>query len=94
MEIPPCLSSFHSFFLIQDTIVLASPLHSGHGIGSKRSRFGRSKATSSAVKDVFNPEIFALEVANGPVIDNNDLATGEFGTLIPRVLLFLENFNL
>ena len=48
-------------------MVLAFPLLFPHGIGPRISTEGKSKAIPSAVIDPVKPEIFALEVNNGPV---------------------------
>ena len=46
---------------------------------------GKSRAIPSAVIDPLKPEIFALEVNNGPVSLKRDCAIFEFGILKPIV---------
>ena len=46
---------------------------------------GKSRAIPSAVIDPLKPEIFALEVNNGPVSLKRDCAIFEFGILNPIV---------
>ena len=48
-------------------MVLAFPLLSPHGMGPKIFKEGKSQAIPSTVVDPLKPEIFALEVNNGPV---------------------------
>ena len=63
----PSLISLQSPLFFQNIIVLAFPLIFPQGIGPKIFTDGKSRAILSTVVDPLNPEIFALEVNNGPV---------------------------
>ena len=56
-------------------MVLALPLLFSQGIGPKIFTEGKSRAIPSTVIDPLKPEIFALEVNNGPVTLKRDCAT-------------------
>ena len=81
-------------FFSQDIMVLAFPLPSSQGMGPRISTEGKSKAIPSAEIDPVKPEIFALEVNNGPVSLMRDCAIYEFGILNPRVKLLLVMISL
>ena len=74
-------------------MVLALPLLFPQGIGPKIFTEGKSRAIPSTVIDPLKPEIFALEVNNGPVSLKRDCAIFEFGILNPIVRSWLVRFT-
>ena len=75
-------------------MVLALPLHFSQGIGPKIFTLGKLIEISSALVAVGKPDIFALEVNNGPLSFKSNLAIFEFGIRKPNVKLLVDENDL
>ena len=75
-------------------MVLALPLHFLQGIGPKIFTLGKLIEISFALVAGGKPEIFALEVSNGPLSFKSNLVIFESGIRRPNVKLLADENDL